>query len=179
MGFICSSSFQIAEISLIFVALYLVSNREASARHNFLSRLFSWCCILENRICYVWFHSDNYFLMPSSVLRCDVSLGKPQNQYPVISGFLQHKRRENQVVFFSGWTRKYCLIVFLMQKQQSSVTIQSCIKARWRSITDFTSGEMLAVAWVYWRTGTDLFPKCFKMKSYKYRLYYTLYRRTV
>lgn len=41
MSFICSSSFQIAETSLIFVAMYLVSKRELSARCNFLSRFLA------------------------------------------------------------------------------------------------------------------------------------------
>lgn len=79
MSFICSSSFHIAETCLIFVAVYLVSKTESSARCNFLSRLFSWCYILENDIFYVWFHSDNCFLMPSSLLSYDVTLGKPTN----------------------------------------------------------------------------------------------------
>lgn len=135
-SFICSSSFQIAETSLIFVAMYLVSKRESSARCNFLSRLFSWCYILENDIFYVWFHSDNCFLMPSLVLRCDVN--SRQAHKPNILSILDAcSTKEGKTSFFPAWTRIYCLTGFLMQKQWNSVAIQSYIKARWRPIANF------------------------------------------
>lgn len=103
MSFICSKSFRIAETSLIFVAMYLVSKREASARHNFLSRLLSCCYILENDVCYVWFHSDNCFLMLSSVLRCDVSLGKPTDPISCHFWMPAAKRKGKPAFFWIDW----------------------------------------------------------------------------